>query len=349
MSNLAGYDVIIEMARHTIKDMINHEPIKLSNGGTAYLFGGPFSLYLPLQMNGFGSGHFNTICEVSFEAITRSQNCRIKMQLKSASIQFGSLIIKRVSGEATAQVPIFVGTQPNTPNNPSGTPIQYYPGAELTASTTIFMFNTDDGTKHRVKTQIGASASDGLEKAIGFALDYWLRSQGDKLSDKFSVQVVPGKDSRNPNQLSAQPDLMWIDEDTLGIFGYYRKDAFGGNRFSKFDSDIHQTQDEYLYVDTRLFGSVPVPAKRFSVLISPAGFEQTIACPTIRNKFAREAVKEREKPRFMEEERRKNPDSTKDERQNFFAYYNEAIAKGSNSQEAISVNLSPFDDPANSQ
>ncbi len=294
MPSLAGYDVIIEIAQRTLQDMINRKPLTLPDGGTAFVFGGQFSLSDAVTMadpitKSSITGQMHAICKADFRGIAQTNTCEIRMELKSASIQIGPWSIKRVSGAATITVPLIIGAEPGNVNH-------FLPGAGWASSTTTFIF--DHSSKSQVATVLGGKGANALEQAIELELDHLFRSQGTQLSDAFEFLVVPGTDSTTPRQFSAPPDLMWIDEETFGIFGYYRKNAFGGNMRAKTDSDIIQLQDEYVRVETRLFGAVPFQAYRFATLIAPDGFTQTIACPTIRNEFARKLVAERESPRF---------------------------------------------------
>ena len=47
-------------------------------------------------------------------------------------------------------------------------------------------------------------------------------------------------------QLSALPVVRWIDQDTLGVFGFYAKDALGGDPARKTASDLPRDQSAYL-------------------------------------------------------------------------------------------------------
>ncbi len=65
----------------------------------------------------------------------------------------------------------------------------------------------------------------------------------------------------------------------------------------KTDSDITQDAPEFVYTNNVELSLVP--ARRIAVLMSPQGFQLTIACPTITNNVIRDFVEQNETSTFI--------------------------------------------------
>jgi len=81
-------------------------------------------------------------------------------------------------------------------------------------------------------------------------------------------------------------------DQTLGVFGYYRASATGGDVAAKSDSDLVQPHEEFFYDQPGLFAVMP--GRRVALLFSPAAFQLVFACPAIRNQVVRPLVFKRE-------------------------------------------------------
>jgi hypothetical protein len=112
---------------------------------------------------------------------------------------------------------------------------------------------------------------DGTTVSLNFIVEMVLQQalandfkSRDVSASNFGLRILASGDSSSPSTLTAVPDISWIDNDTLGVFGYYRQGASGGNAASKADSDL----------DKKDFLSV-------AALIGADGFHRAIAGPTV--------------------------------------------------------------------
>jgi hypothetical protein len=104
--------------------------------------------------------------------------------------------------------------------------------------------------------------------------------------------VRPGVDSHDPLQISAPPSAAWIDATTLGVFGYYRAAATGGDVQQKHRSDLGSSHEEFFDAEPGLFPVVS--GRRVVLVISADTFPMVIGCRAVRDGVVRELVRRRE-------------------------------------------------------
>jgi hypothetical protein len=92
--------------------------------------------------------------------------------------------------------------------------------------------------------------------------------------------------------------VAWIDGTTLGVFGYYRAAASGGNVSAKQAGDLAQVQEEFFYGQPGLFSTVP--GRRVALLLSAAAFRLVISCPAVRDQVVRGLVYKREHGKWVD-------------------------------------------------
>jgi hypothetical protein len=274
MANLCGFDVIGEISADTLRDMVNQRPLQAGNQ-SFYLLGGQFLLGLSVTIPNLGTGLVQVVCVVSLDPVVRTPSCRLTVTLSDGSASFGSLGVYHLGGTATLTAA--VGFIPDTSTNLPG--IQIVPAVLLGSA--VATVTLDVTTSSQVDSTFGTGTAANLNLGLKTALETFIQGLGNQAVPAFGFQVVPGRDSSNPAIVTAFPQVMWIDSDTLGIFGFYRGAASGGDLAAKLDSDIVQTTQEFLYNQPGLFSVVE--ARRIAAVLSPEAFHLVIGCPLIRN------------------------------------------------------------------
>lgn len=283
MPNLAGFDLICELSLNTIRDIVNESQVKLPNGDAVYLLGGRFELIYPLSLPQGGTALLRAYCDATLDAIPRTASCRLTLRITKGSMDLGLLTLAHLSGTVSFDVPIGFVKRPLQDSN-----LLVVVPSLLTQSATDSV-DFDKSTERSLDETFGDDTSDKFKETLKKEFLNWLQSQQTTDFSGIRFSVVEGVDSSSLMQLSALPELLWIDNETLGIFGYYKASATGGNPAQKTDNDIVEyAPDDYKY-SSGIYGAVP--ARRISVLLSPAGFKLIFGCPTIRNDFIRPLVK----------------------------------------------------------
>jgi hypothetical protein len=277
MPNLAGFGFIGELSIDTIRDMVNLNPVQVA-GEWVYPLGGPFQLTVPLAaIPGLGTGTLQVDCNMQLDAVVRTADCRLTIDLSNGAALFGVYSAFHLGGTLTATATVAFGKD----TDPKATPFQIVPSVLLSSATATVAFDSQSQTL--LSNAFGAGNVAQITADLSDALQGWIRKLGDQSFDSFSFSLMPGMDSSDPLTVTATPQIMWIDESTLGVFGYYRKEAAGGNLAAKTDSDIVQPGQELIYDQN---GNL-VQTRRAAVLLSPDSFQVVIACPLIRSQIVR--------------------------------------------------------------
>ena len=296
MPELAGFDVIGELAIDTIRDMVNSQPVSLPNGGPAvYLLGGRFMLDVPILLPLLGHAVVQAQCNVTLEAVSRTSNSRLTFTLTDGTMTIASQTVAHLNASFTATVPIGYIPDPQ----PDAAPNRMVP-AVLVAFATVDLDCTQLIASN-VDSVFGNGTATRVCNSLSDAVQTWFQSQQAPIVKALGFTVVPGTDSAKSEQLSAVPQVLWIDEQTLGVFGFYRADATGGNMFLKTDSDIVQTQEEFVYNQPGLFSTVP--ARRVAVLLSPTGFKQIVGCPLVHDGVISGLIADTKRSAYIEQVR----------------------------------------------
>jgi hypothetical protein len=291
MMNLAGFDVVAELSVDTLSDFINSKPVALPDGSEVYLLGGKFTLSLPLSLPDIGDFTVSGFCEVSLGGVARTSNCALMFDLTDGAFEFASGIIRHVTATMIVSAPIIFVTDPD----PTAPPNQEVPAVKNIAATATV--SIDAATLSMIDGLLGSGKGAQVESAMQSGIQLWMRIQPTPTVSAYSFTVEPGQDSHDPLTLSADPQVFWIDDFTLGIFGYYRAAATGGDVNQKTDIDITQTAPEFVFTNDAELSLVP--ARRIAVLMSPQGFQLTIACPTITNNVIRDLVDQNYTPTYI--------------------------------------------------
>jgi|SRR5579872_4056895 len=289
MIELAGFDVVGELSVDTLSDFVNEKPVVLPDGSQVYLFGGKFVLTMPLSLPGLGDFTFSGFCDAGLSGIPGTANCQLTLNLTGGSLQVSGATINHVEATVEIVLPIIFVTDP-TP----GALNQVMPAIKNLYATV--QVTIDPATMTALDGALGAGKGSQVESSLRDGMQLWIRVQPMPTAPAFNFKVEPGSDSHDPMTLSADPEACWIDASTLGVFGYYQAAATGGDTSLKTTSDITQPGPEFAYTNNALLPVVP--ARRVAVLMSPRGFQLTVACPTITNQIIRQLVHDNYLPTF---------------------------------------------------
>jgi hypothetical protein len=291
MIELAGFDVIAELSIDTLSDFVNAKPVTLPDGSQVYLLGGKFTLSLPLSLPDVSDFTLSGFCEVSLGGVARTNACGLVFELTDGALQFAVGTIRHVTATMIVSAPVMFVADPD----PKAPPNQVVPAIRnIAAAATV---SIDPATLTMIDGLLGPGKGAQVQSAAQDGIQLWMRIQPTPTVAAYSFTVEPGKDSHDPLTLSSDPEVFWIDQFTLGIFGYYQASASGGDVNQKIVSDITQDAPEFVYTNNVELSLVP--ARRVAVLMSPQGFQLTIACPTITNNVIRDLVTQNETSTFI--------------------------------------------------
>ena len=293
MRELAGFDVIGEVHIETITDLINRVPVTNPVDGKAiYLFGGPFSTDIRVDLGPrIGTLTFRLLLHAEFEPQPHQALTKLLISFEGGAELAAPVELRRLGGQLSALVPVSC----LIPSGPPG-PAPHVPSFQFEA--THPDVHLDLPTRDAADHEFGPGGADHLEDALRGALAAFLSSAGTISLPLMGFTVVPGQDSHSPTQLAAPPTAAWIDATTLGVFGYYRSSATGGNVWAKTTGDLEQPHEEFFYSRPGLFSVVP--GRRVALLLSADAFDMVIACPAVQTQVVRQLVFQREHPRWVD-------------------------------------------------
>jgi hypothetical protein len=236
MSNLAGFDVIAEVHLDTVTDLINLVPFtNPTDGKEIRLFGGPFSTDLQVPLGPVGTVLLRIFVEATLGSIVHQSQVSVRIKLSSGSITIAGRSLSNIGGQAVVIVPMGFALPPTAAT--AGDP--QVPNITFSASNPHVSLNVP--TRTLVEAVSGQGSADRLTDRIQDGLTALFNSVGVISIHAAGFTVLPGVASNLPNQLSAVPSVAWIDDMTLGVFGYYHVPATGGVISQKQNSDILQT------------------------------------------------------------------------------------------------------------
>lgn len=291
MVDLAGFDIVGELALDTVCDLIDTKPIQIGTGDPFYLFGGPFLLEVSAD-SGTGLGAMQAVCVASLEAVVGTPSTHLILKIEHLSTSFSGHFLSNVNGVATVAFVAEFRPDPR-PGAVSGTVVPV-----LALDTSIMSFSLDAAGASALSMALGGDQQlyNQFRWLLDQALTGALHGLGALFLSVFSFHIVQGQDSESPTTLSAIPEVSWIDPLTLGVFGSYRAGG-GGVPRNKRNSDIVQPGPEFVYVPN---GVVSVlPARRVALLMSAEGFHLTVAGPIARGVIVAGLLREQKIPDYV--------------------------------------------------
>jgi hypothetical protein len=299
MAELAGFDVIVEAHIDTIVDFINQYPFTNPiDGQPIYLLGGPFSTDLNVNLGGaLGTVPMRLILSFDLEAVVHQPLANLVATFEGGASISAPPSLSHIGGQVTLTAKLKLASPPSPPGALQTT-LPQTPVLDISASAV----NVDVGasTRSTVDAALGTGAADLLQGALNNAFEFLLPAlpvvKLPTAGAGFTVAL--GQDSSDPTVLAALPALAWIDAETMGLFGYYRAAATGGDISIKTAGDLGTEQEEFCYGQP---GPVEVmPGRRSAILMSPEAFEQVIACPAIRQNVVPSLLLNQELPLWGE-------------------------------------------------
>lgn len=285
MPNLAGYDLLIEVARMALERELLNTPISTDGSGAPNdTLVPPFMLNRNIPLPGASGLLSLKITDLKLVAQPRSALLTLHLAFEEGALTAPGYDVGMLAGQGDLTAPLYF--TPPAPPAPGAKPV----------STLVLDFNQatsnlalDPASSARLDQAVGPMMGGAIRSALNTALTTLFKSQG-VVSLKFSVAVDPSQDSTSMLILTAAPQVSWIDGETLGIFGYHRKAANTGNPAWKITSDLP-----------------PAPYPSFpwypiAMLLSPSSFQQLVACPAVRA-AARDHVSGRHRNDYIDQER----------------------------------------------
>lgn len=299
MAELAGFDVIAEFHIETVTDLVDLTPFTNPlDGKSIYLLGGPFSTDLRLTLPSQGTMTVRAIIEAELQPVLHQPQVKIAGTFDAGSMLNGTASL-HIAGDFSVLVPmIFTSVASGPPNQPQQ-PVLLLSGTSPTVT-------LDAPTRSRAVATFGKGGANLLTSALQVAFAILLAAAGTRSVATTSFSILPGVDSADPTQLSAPPTVAWIDATTLGIFGYYRASATGGDVWAKTSSDLTQPYEEYFYDAPPPFPIMP--GRRAAMLMSAEAFRMVIACPAVRS-LTRSLVEQRDLQSWIDWERSQEGDA----------------------------------------
>lgn len=288
MPNLAGFDLIIEVALNAIERELLNTPIATGPSGPPNdTLVPPFWFIRNIPLTGYTGILSLKVTKLNLQSHPRSSIFTLNLSFEEASLEAPGISISMLAGHGYVTAPLYF-TKPTSKN-----------GLTLPISNLVMDFTHANSTlrlnqesSDRLNNEVGLDLAEDILNALSTALTGLFKLQG-MVDLNFSFSVDTSQNSTDMMILTAAPQVRWIDKETLAIFGYHRQGANTGNASWKNDSDLQ-----------------PAPYPSFpwypiAVLVSTSSFQLLVACPAIRG-AARDHVSGRYRNAWIDEERALN-------------------------------------------
>jgi len=192
--DLVGFDLVLQLHRLTVADLLNRPERSLPGGGSFHLFGGPHPIELPLQLD---PGIPTTLVVGGFAqhelvAVPGTATMRLATRLTRLALQVadtGAVIVRDLGGTAVVDVPVALAPPPVGP----------YPDVAPAVAATIVGVRVDfPGATHVLALDLesharlanttipgleavgplGQAGADAVVELMRLAFEVWLRAQG---------------------------------------------------------------------------------------------------------------------------------------------------------------------------
>lgn len=300
MIDLVGFDLILQLHRHTVADLLNRAEHPLPGGGTFHLFGGRHPLELELDaLPGTSSG---LVCggfaEHRLRAVPGQSVMRIESALTRVALQdevSGTVVTQGLGATTVAEVPFAVappppGTFPALNAAQSDT----IAGVQVDFTQAQTDLDLDLGSRAALEAAVGVTAADVAENGLRLRFRAWVHGFGTVWIPlgAAGLRVVEGQDSTTPMTLAAWPTVRWIDSDTLALLGHHRAGGQAGQPQDKPGGGLASPGEERVEGTSPVLGRTPVPAHRFSIEMSADSVLRMMVAPALRHQVVRGLLKE---------------------------------------------------------
>ncbi|MCG3797003.1 hypothetical protein LT343_27280 [Bacillus toyonensis] len=288
MTNLAGFDLVIELARSAIEREILNTPLETGPQGEVIdTLVPPFTLKRSLPLPGMTGLVQFIVKKIHINALPRTSLISIRMIFEQSSIQVPGVSVAMLSGQFELTVPMHFTIPSNFPGNSN---------FALNFSSATTSLQLDNESKQRLSNQFGFGLTQATITALNAALGQIFYQQGLKTLD-FSFTIDPSRDSNTMMTLTSVPNVLWIDSETLAFFCYHRHGANTGDILRKHDSDLPHPP----------FNGLP-SWNPVVTLLSPDSFQRMMVCPSV-TYAVRDHIVGPVRNRFIDEERARNNNS----------------------------------------
>lgn len=261
MPNLVGYDLIIEVARAAIeRELLNTPFASDPNTPANDTLMPPFILTRNVPLPGMSGTLWLKVSELHLRPQPGSALITMQMIFEECSLQAPGVDLHQLSGQCSVTAPLYF-----TP--PAGIPSASRLALDFNQATSSLAL--DPASISQMDQAVGPQLGGAIRSALDTALTAMFRKQG-MVDLNFTFLIDPTRDSASLMTLTAVPNVMWIDGECLGIFGYHRQAASTGLLGMKTSADLPP---------------VPYPgypSDSIAILLSPSSFHQLVACPSIR-------------------------------------------------------------------
>jgi hypothetical protein len=261
MTNLAGYDLVIQIAREAIRREVLNLPLEVGPTGEVLdTLVPPFSFAETLSLVGMGGRFHLIVRSLDVLSVSRTANLAIHLSFSDGSIVLPGASVQMLGGDYRLTLPL-IFTQPTSTNWNSEFAVNFAAANGILA--------LDDDSQRRLNEALPPTMGHLALSAMNVAILNYFHNLGLRTVG-FRFRIMPFFNSNTMMTLTAVPQIMWIDNDTLGIFGQHRRRATTGNPLSKTQGDLPPPPF------TGFPGWAPVVS-----LLSPESFRRMIACPAV--------------------------------------------------------------------
>ncbi len=312
MVDMAGFDVVIQLALETVADAAS-VPFASAPGETAHLFGGPFRMAhelvdwpQPVAVSG------------RIEATLTPQPADADLARVSVTLSEGLLAgvpaldpLGLLDGTAQVLVPLRFGYLPGL-NDVGRWPIdkaereaegEVFPSefavgllVDAAGSSIDFAFAA---TRPAVVAQVGESVTSALESALATTVQVMLATNVGAAAPiaLATLRVRTTVDSTEFDTVASWPTLRWISTGTLACFANYRAGGTAPDPSRKDGrSDIDARQRAFVYPTSSSAGMSAIPAVPVSLSISIGALRRMAFCPAVREHLAGAAAAAQHRP-----------------------------------------------------
>jgi hypothetical protein len=291
MAHLAGYDVVFEISRLILQQAVytatfdDQDPLDPTGKTTIVKsFTPPFSMH---RTGAFLDDRLTLdliVRSVSVAAQPGGPGVKLTLGFEKSSIQ-GSFGVASLLAGAIDVMCQMSATQPMDARFDQERTGTSFIAVDFSNNSVNVTF--EDPSRATLASKIGDSKVDVLRVVMQLTLSNEFKNRGATPSG-FGFHIASAGDSDGAQELTAPPDLSWIDAETLGVFGYYRAGARGGDVSLKMVSDRNPRE---------LLGIV--------ILISKDGFRSSIGRSVVGD-LARDRVTGAKRPQLVDAERAKS-------------------------------------------
>lgn len=284
MAELAGFDLVLQVTRTAIERELLNTPLERDpNGETIDTLVPPFVVRRDVPLPGAMARLQLIVRTLEVRAVARTAVLGVRLTFSDSSIEGPGWVASMLGGAFDLSVPLVFTA-------PAGVPPRSQLALDFTAATSTLAL--DDASRQALADQLGDHFGALAQAALDAAIGGFFRSQGVRQLG-FGFVVDPTRDSTAMMTLTAVPQALWLDGETLAVFGHHRQGG-SGDPARKTASDLP---------------ALPYPGfpnwSPTMVLLSPFSFERLVGCPAV-TAAVRDHVAGPVRRQYIDEEKARN-------------------------------------------